>query len=199
MSGRVYRLDIVDASAGLYNLTKVLVIYVLYRIYTLYAIYALLKPYSINNLCNLCDKNDRGGNAPAMPSMKSPAARPLQLQAGLPSGESRQPSHRPRLARSSLVLVLVVEFDELPQATDGTSFESAQRTGGTVYPLFCNDKVWFSPGENLPFDPSRGPRDTLLFIRSAHEKGEPDALGSLRFQRRKSRVPASRPEFIFAC
>lgn len=69
-------------------------------------------------------------------SNQTPAARPLQQQAGLPSGESRQPSHRPRLARSSLVLVLIVEFDELPQATDGTSFESAQRTGGTVYTLF---------------------------------------------------------------
>lgn len=38
-------------------------------------------------------------------------------------------------------------------------------------PLSAYDKVWFSPGENLPFDPSRGSQDTLLFIRSAHEKG----------------------------
>jgi len=54
------------------------------------------------------------------------------------------------------------------------------------------------PGENLRFDPYRGPQHTLLFIRYAHEKGERTPLSVAPFQRRKSRVPASRPEFIFA-
>lgn len=46
------------------------------------------------------------------------------------------------------------------------------------------------PGESQRFDPSRGPqRISLLFACSARKKGEPDALGSLRFLDGKPGAP----------
>ncbi len=99
------------------------------------------------------------------------AARPILQLAGLPAGEGRHHTLWPRLAWSLLLLVLVV-FDESPLATDGTNFESATRTGGTAflpfsgklkikgrvcYPSLCPlDIVSADPDYGVCYDPPVG-------------------------------------------
>ncbi len=95
--------------------------------------------------------------------------------------------------RFSFCVAQSLRYNESPQAM-GCNRKSPQ-WGHPAFAIIT--RCGFPRGKPV-LRPYRGPQDTLLFIRHAHEKGERTPLSVAPFQRRKRPGPRSAPGLFSA-